>query len=138
MQQHLIFVQNSLTLREFAATLTPHTHHEIFPVFEGHKLRGTCSLWALSQVPPEEWGKVRVSAITDRRVHRVSPDADVTEALRLLLGNHTQPMLLVVVERHRIVGIVTKTDILQALRLRRPVDETAEEHGELYEYSVTN
>lgn len=138
MQQQLIFVQSSLTLREFAATLTPHTHHEIFPVFEGHQLRGTCSLWALSQIPPENWGKVRVSAITDRRVHRVSPDADVTEALRLLLGNHTQPMLLVVVEKHRIVGIVTKTDILQALRLRRPLDETAEELGELYGYSVTD
>jgi hypothetical protein len=36
------------------------------------------------------------------------------------------------------VGIVTKTDILQALRLRRPVDDTAKEHGELYEYSVTD
>jgi chloride channel protein, CIC family len=138
MQRHLIFVQSSLTLLEFAATLTPHTHHEIFPVLEDDKLQGTCSLWALSQVPPENWGEVRVSAITDRRVHKVSPEADVTEALRLLLSNHTQPMLLVAVEKHRIVGMVTKTDILEALRLRRPVDETAEEHGELYEYSVTD
>jgi chloride channel protein, CIC family len=120
MQQQLTFVQASLTLREFAATLTPHTHHEIFPVFEADKLLGTCSLWALSQVAPENWDTARVADITDHRVHRVAPDTNVTEALRLLLGNHTQPMLLAVMENHHVVGIVTKTDILQALRLRRP------------------
>jgi CIC family chloride channel protein len=137
MQQELIFVQASLTLREFAARLTPHTHHEIFPVFDGGRLLGTCSLWALSQVPPEHWSSMNVAAITDHHVHRITPDADVTEALRLLLGNHMQPMLLVVIDGHKIVGIVTKTDILQALRLRRPVPvEPAIE--ELQESSVTD
>lgn len=137
MQQNLIFVQSSLTLREFAGTLTPHTHHEIFPVFDGSELRGTCSLWALSQVPPEDWSKLTVSAITDRHIHKISPDADVTEALRLLLGNHTQPMLLVVMEKQRVVGIVTKTDILQALRLRKSEDDIAEGPGDMYEQSKT-
>jgi chloride channel protein, CIC family len=121
MQQQLITISAAMTLREFAGMLTPHEHHEIFPVFDGNLLLGTCSLWALSQVPPEKWGVTRVAEITDQRVHKVSPDADVTEALRMLLGTHTQPMLVVVVEHHQIIGIVTKTDILHALRLRRPI-----------------
>jgi len=132
MQQQLVFVQGSLTLREFAATLSPHMHHEIFPVFDGDRLMGTCSLWMLSQIDPEKWDKTRVAEIADHHVHKVGPETDVTEALRLLLSNHTQPMLLVVAERHKILGIVTKTDILHALRLRGPVplepDEIAEAH----------
>jgi chloride channel protein, CIC family len=129
MQQDLVFVQASHTLREFAATLSRHMHHEIFPVFDGDRLMGTCSLWMLSQVSPEKWDTTRIAEITDKHIHRVSPDTDVTEALRLLLSKHTQPMLLVVAERHRILGIVTKTDILQAMRLRGPAsEEIAEEY----------
>ena len=42
-----------------------------------------------------------------------------TEALRLLLGEQAQPMLLVVSEEgDKMQGIVTKTDILQALKMR--------------------
>lgn len=121
MQREPFFAQSSLTLLEFAAHLTPHIHDEIFPVFDGGRLLGACSLWALSQVPPEQWSQTKVADITDHHVHRVAPDADVTEALRLLLGNSMQPMLLVVVDGQKIAGIVTKTDILQALQLRRPL-----------------
>ncbi len=119
MQQQLISVPASLTLREFAATLTPHVHHEIFPVFEGEKLLGTCSLWAMSQVPSERWNTIKVAEIVNHRVHKVSPDSDVIEALRLLTGEHSQPILLIVEDLGRTVGIVTKTDILKALKLRR-------------------
>lgn len=132
MQQQLITVSAAMTLREFAATLTPHEHHEIFPVFDGDRLLGSCSLWALSQVPPEKWDATRVEEITDRRVHKVSPDADVNEALRMLLGTHMQPMLVVVVEHHRIIGIVTKTDILNALRLRRQIPPDESEFAEVH------
>jgi CIC family chloride channel protein len=135
MQKELVLVQASLTLREFAAHLTPHSHHEIFPVFDGERLLGTCSLWALSQVPPEKWSQTQVAAITDRHVHRVTPDSDATEALRLLLGERLQPMLLVVMDGQKVSGIVTKTDILQALRMRRPLPaRTGLE--ELQEYSM--
>ena len=51
-------------------------------------------------------------------MNRVPPDCDITEALRLLLGAHSQPMLLVVSDEGTIRGIVTKTDILHALKTR--------------------
>ncbi|MFZ0521165.1 MAG: hypothetical protein WAL95_09090 [Candidatus Acidiferrales bacterium] len=40
------------------------------------------------------------------------------EALRLLLSERAQPMLLVTSAGEGLEGIVTKTDILEALRLR--------------------
>jgi hypothetical protein len=69
-----------MTLRNFAATLSPHMDHEIFPVLQGENLLGTCSLWSLSQVSPEKWGTVKVAEITNHRIHRVSAETDVMEA----------------------------------------------------------
>jgi len=131
MQQQVISVPASLTLSEFAAMLTPHVHHEIFPVFEGQKLLGTCSLWAMSQVSPKKWSTSKVAEIVNHRVHRISPDTDVMEALRLLVGEHNQPILLVVQEEGRTVGIVTKTDILKALKLRRDSFPARDENFQL-------
>jgi CBS domain-containing protein len=46
----------------------------------------------------------------------VAPDTDVMEALRLLTTEHRQTMLLVVAADGNVKGIVTKTDILRALK----------------------
>lgn len=119
MHPEVIAVQADLTLREFAATLSPHIRHDIFPVFENGRLLGTCSLWALSRVAPERWGAMRVRDIAQRRVQKVSPETDAMEALRLLLAEDSEPMLVVVADLERVVGVVTKTNILQALKLRR-------------------
>jgi CIC family chloride channel protein len=115
MHSEVIAISSSLRLRDFAAMLTPHTRHEVFPVFEREKLIGTCSLWSLSHVPPEKWGSTTVHEITQRHIDHVSPATDLAEALRLLLREDSQPTLLVVEEGHKVVGILTKTDVLQAL-----------------------
>jgi chloride channel protein, CIC family len=119
MQQQVVSAQADLTLHEFAATLTPHTHHEAFPVFEGHKLLGAVTLWAMVKTPADRWRTTRVRDLMDASVGRVAPECDVSEALRLLLGEHRQPLLLVVSDEGEMRGIVTKTDILHALRTRR-------------------
>lgn len=119
MQQQLISAQASLTVREFVSMLSPHSHHEAFPVFNGDELLGAVTLWSILRTPPDKWRAVTIRDLMDARIGRISPDCDVTEALRLLLGEHKQPMLLVVSEQGKIQGIVTKTDILHALRTRR-------------------
>ena len=115
MQSDVIAAPAALTLREFAATLTPHTRHEVFPVFDGEKLVGTCSIRTLSHVPPEEWSARAVRDITQPLVARVSPETPLPEALRLMLREDSEPTLLVVEEDRKVVGILTKTDILQTL-----------------------
>ena len=115
MQSHVLAATSSLKLRDFAARLSPHTRHEVFPVFEGGKLIGTCSLWSLSSVPPEKWNTLTVRDITQPHILNVSPQTEVLEALRLLLAEDGQPTLLVVEEGSNVVGILTKTDVLHAL-----------------------
>ncbi len=119
MQPQMISVQASLSLREFTSILSPHYRHEVFPVFEDQELLGTVALWTLAQVSPDRWDTTKVREITERRVQKVSPDCDVMEALRLLTSEHREPMLLVVSAEGRMEGIVTKSDILQALTIRR-------------------
>ncbi len=119
MHVEVVAIPANLTLREFVATLSPHTRHDVFPVFDKGRLLGTCSLWALSQVAPERWCTTRVRDIAQHRVQKVSPETDAMEALRLLLAEDSEPLLVVVDTGDKVVGIVTKTNILQALKLRR-------------------
>lgn len=119
MQQQMISAQASLTLQEFAGILSPHSHHEAFPVFEGKDLLGAVTLWSVIRVAPSRWGSTTVRELVDKRIHTIGPDCDVSEALRLLLSEHRQPMLLVVSDDGHMKGIVTKTDILQMLKIRR-------------------
>ena len=118
MQQQVVSAQASLTLHEFAATLAPHTHHEGFPVFDGHQLLGALTLWAMVKAPTDRWCTTRVRDVMDAGIGRVAPESDVSEALRLLLGEHRQPMLLVVSGEGEMQGVVTTTDILHALKTR--------------------
>jgi len=119
MQTQTIASQGSMTVQEFVRTLSPHAHHDAFPVFEEHRLLGAVTLWAALHVPPEKWKTTHVRELIDARIGRVGPECDVTEALRLLLGEPMQPLLLVVSEQGAMQGIVTKTDILHALKTRK-------------------
>jgi CIC family chloride channel protein len=119
MQQQVIAAEASLTLQEFVSKLSPHSPHDAFPVFEGEQLLGAVTLGAVLKVAPDRWRNTRVRDLIDARISTVPPDCDVTEALRLLLGEHRQPMVVVVSSAGTIQGIVTKTDILHALKTRR-------------------
>jgi CIC family chloride channel protein len=123
MQQQMISAQASLTLREFASMLAPHTRHEAFPVFDGTRLLGAVSIWSVAHIPPEKWNTTTLRQVVDDRIDTISPDCDVNEALRLLLGEHRQPLLLVVSRKGEVQGIVTKTDILQVLQSRTTASE---------------
>lgn len=76
MQTEMISIPANITLREFAAMLSPHTRHDIFPVFENGRLLGTCSLFSLSRFAPEKWDTARVRDIVQSRVQKVNPETD--------------------------------------------------------------
>jgi chloride channel protein, CIC family len=117
MQRQVVSVQASLSLREFANVISPHYRHTTFPVLEGHRIIGTVPSWSLTRIPAEKWMRTSVSDVTERKVTRVPPDCDAMEALRLLLSERAQPMLLVTSASGKLEGIITKTDILEALKI---------------------
>jgi chloride channel protein, CIC family len=118
MQQHVISVQASLSLRELTDIISPHNRHTVYPVFEGRKLLGTISLRSLVRVSPEKWKKTQVRDLTDRQALTVSGDCDVMEALRLLASERRHHMLIVVSANGNVEGILTTANILEALKAR--------------------
>ena len=135
MQQQMVSVQASLSLREFTSLLSPHHRHGIFPVFEDKELLGTIALWSLAQVPTDTWSTTKVRDITERRAQTVHPDCDVMEALRILTRERQQSILLVISEEGRLEGIVTKSDILQALTIRRDHAPGIDQETEVFDYA---
>jgi CIC family chloride channel protein len=119
MRRQVTSVQASLTLREFTATLTPHYRHTTFPVFENQDLIGSIAVWSVAKIPPHKWETTLVRDIVDRQVKRIASDFDAMEALRLLLSEYRQHMLLVISSAGDLEGIVTKTDILKRSRFEQ-------------------
>jgi chloride channel protein, CIC family len=119
-QPHVIFVQSNTTIREFVESVAVHQRHTIFPVYEGDKVIGTISVSDLSRVAPEDWYKTTVGEFADRRAIRVIDDCDLSEALRLLIREGAPQMLLVTDPAGALQGVVTKTDILRAVRMASP------------------
>lgn len=119
MQPRMISVQASLSLRELAESLSVHDRFSSFPVFDGTQLLGTLELWSLTRIPPERWDTTTVRELTNPHILQIAPDCDVMEALRLLVSEERRHLLLIAAASGEIKGIVTKSDILKALKNRR-------------------
>jgi len=116
MQRHVISVQASSTIREFVTGVVARHRHTIFPVYEGEHVVGTISVSDLSRVAPAHWDKTTVGQFADRNAIRVTDDCDLGEALRILVRERGAQMLLVTDAAGALIGIVTKTDILRAVK----------------------
>ncbi|MGH7923648.1 MAG: CBS domain-containing protein [Candidatus Binatus sp.] len=117
MQRDVTSVQARSTIREFVTSVAAHHRHTVFPVYEGDKVAGTISVSDVSRVAPEAWDKTIVGELADHGAIRVMEDCDLSEALRLLVRERGAQMLLVTDSKGALQGIVTKTDILRAVRV---------------------
>lgn len=118
MQKQVVTTNADTMLREFAESVNAQHSHAVYPVYDDEKVVGTVSVTALAKVAPQKWDQTRVRDVMDRRVTTVAPDCDLEEALRLLMGQSGQHMLLVKNETGKLEGVLTKTDILSALDTR--------------------
>lgn len=90
------------------------------PVIENGVLLGIVNLTDLNEIPREMWDKVTVSKILrppDKNV-LVMPGEDVMKAL-MTMSDLDVGQLLVVSDTDRLVGIITRRDILRQVRVRQ-------------------
>lgn len=119
MQRQVVSVLASSTLRDFASTVSEQHRHTSYPVIDADgNLLGTISAASLSLVPPGDWASTSVVQAVDAAACRIGADSDAMEALRVLLAARGQHMLLVVSAEGKLLGLVTRTDILSALSLQ--------------------
>jgi len=118
MQTHIVCVQAQATIREFFDNVANTYRHQIYPVFKGSEAAGLISLWEISQVPSEKWPETLVGEVARTEITAISEDADLGEAVRLLTQQRRDRMLVVTGGGGAPVGIITDSDILQALEPR--------------------
>jgi CIC family chloride channel protein len=116
MQRKIVSVLASATVADFAQSVAAHHDHTHFPVYHDKEIIGLVSASDLGRVARTDWEKTRIGSIADREVTRVSEDCDLSEALRLLVREGGEQMLLVTHDHTaEVSGLITKTDILRAV-----------------------
>jgi Zn-dependent protease/CBS domain-containing protein len=89
-----------------------------FPVIDGGKFLGILTLKEIKDVPREDWAKVKVSEafVPHEKRWEVSPEADVTKALELMIKEDKGR--IVVTERDKIVGLITRNGIARYIQIK--------------------
>lgn len=119
MQKRVVSADADSMLRQFADSMNAQHTHAVYPVYDLGEVVGTISVSALAKVSPQKWDQTKVRDVMDRQVRIVVPECDLEEALRLLMGQNGQHMLLVkAADTGKLEGVLTKTDILSALDTR--------------------
>ncbi|HUU75375.1 MAG TPA: CBS domain-containing protein [Methanoregulaceae archaeon] len=90
--------------------------HLGFPVMQNDVLVGMVTLADLHKIPPLDREAMQVKDIMSREVLALPPQAPVIDALRIMSVNNIGR--IPVIDSDRLVGIVTRTDILKVIELK--------------------
>ena len=105
------------TIRNLVRQQMLHSDQQLFPVISDGELLGAVSLSNVRQVPEEDWDRTLVEQIMTPHdpLKALSPNADATDALRLL--NDPEAHELLVVDGNRLLGLVRRQDVLRWLSI---------------------
>ena len=119
-----VVVPPSTSVQELVEDYIYKYHFKMFPVVEGtEKLIGCITTKQVQQVPREEWNKVMVRELATQcsSDNTIEPEADATKALSMMA--QTDSGRLIVIEKGRMVGIITLKDMLKFLSLKMELEQ---------------
>jgi len=114
MSEDLVTVSPDSTVEELMQFMFKHKHMG-YPVVERNDLKGIVTFTDVHHVAPIERVAILVSEVMKRNVISISPDASATDAFKLLTANNIGR--LVVMENDRVIGILSRTDLMHAMML---------------------
>jgi len=111
-------VDQDLSLKEIAETHFSQYKHGGFPVVKDSQLLGLITLQDVRKIPREKWQETRVSDVMTpcERLKCASPDEMAADALAKMSKQNVGR--LPVQENGRLVGIVTRSDIMRAIQIK--------------------
>jgi Zn-dependent protease/CBS domain-containing protein len=123
MQENPVTVSPSLSLQELVEDYIYKYHFKMFPVVDSGKLVGCVTAGQVKDVPREEWGQKTVGAINLQcsPYNTIEPGADAMKALSLM--NQSGASRLMVVDRDRLVGIISLKDLLRFISLKVELED---------------
>jgi CBS domain-containing protein len=113
-----ITVAPELPVSDFVQDYVYRYHYALFPVVRDGMLRGCISTREVREIPREDWSQRRVGDVSSACVpgNTVSPDTDALQVLQTM--RRTGNTRLMVIERDRLVGIITLKDLLSFIAAR--------------------
>jgi CBS domain-containing protein len=98
-------------------------YHKLYPVVEDGRLVGCVEIDRVKQMPRGDWQRRTVSdvAVACTPANTIAPDADSTDALRLMQRHNTTRLL--VLDGAQLVGTLTLRDLLQFLAAKGELEE---------------
>ena len=108
----VIHVEPVVTLKEASELLTRYNVY-VLVVLESHDLLGIISRQVIEKGLHHKLEHVPVREYMTTDIDTVSPDATLSEIQEKIIGNNQR--LLPVVENARVVGVITRTDLLNIL-----------------------
>jgi Zn-dependent protease/CBS domain-containing protein len=117
MKPEVVTVPEDITIQQLVDNYFFRYHFDCFPVSTESKLEGIITLNDLKALPRDRWHETLVRDVmqTDRSAVSVKPDDEVSQVLRRMVRD--QCGKLPVIDGDRVVGIITRKDIMEALRV---------------------
>jgi Zn-dependent protease/CBS domain-containing protein len=118
-----VTVQDSITIAKLVEDYIYKYHYKMFPVMAGDKLVGCITTRQVKEIPREAWDRetIREAAGPCSEENTISPSTDAIKALAMM--NQSGVSRLMVVDRGRLVGLVTLKDLLDFFSLKVELEE---------------
>jgi len=118
MTREVHIVDPDATIMDVVETHFMRYKHGGFPVVKDSKLLGLITLQDVRKVPKEKWQETKVSQVMTpcEKLRCVSPDETAVDAL-IKMSKHNVGRLPVQ-ENGKLIGIITRSDILHAIQIK--------------------
>lgn len=113
----VIYVLPDWTLNQLVDVMFK-TKHMGYPVQQNHTspVLGVITFSDLRRIPESERDTIRVKDVMTGDVIAIEPDADAFDAFKLIMSNNVGR--LIVIDQGKIVGIVSRTDLIRSIQFR--------------------
>jgi len=113
----VIYVPPDWTLDQLIGVMFK-TKHTGYPVQESHAspVLGVITFSDIHRIPEHERGTIRVKDVMTSEVITIEADADAFDAFKLTISNNVGR--LIVMDRGRMVGIISRTDLMRSIQFR--------------------
>jgi CIC family chloride channel protein len=120
MSTNIVAVPAEVSVLDFVDEYLFRYPYKDFPVVDKNGLVGNVSLNQVKALPREKWFEVKVLDVCSKDYHTAYPDSDLQEVLDIMYRRQQGRVTIVDRARpKRIVGIVSKTDIIRSIEKQR-------------------
>lgn len=122
MKTDIVTVTPSTTIQDLVDNYVYRYHHKMFPVVEKGNLKGCITTRQIKEIPKTQWSAHNVEEYIQycSGENMVAPDMDAREVLGMM--NEKSISRLMVVDKGKLIGIVTLKDLLEFIAVKTELE----------------